>query len=353
MGAYQRRVDPFDLILTFVHAFLVRATGLRDVLDRYGSVLGTPNPSTLSYALGSAVCHRLVHAMLDRLTPARFGNGLVAIDGMAVSLPKTRRHHCAKVNNATVGGGVLWALALDGPRNRPSPVRLLATMRGSWCDAKILRGVRLEAFGPVYLMDRGCYCIDLLADWLCQGVRFVVRARAGKNLAYEVHLAMGNPRTIALKKGRSLAVEFDGQAILGSAKRRGARPLVRLIVGTLRHPGGKSEQLVVVSSELKTDARMIVAAYGRRWEIERFHKILKRVLGLAHLYSFRQSGIEFLLAVCLLTAILLWAATGQAGAVLDSLYQAIKTIRKTLHIHRLWSPNTVGKNAWRQHRGKP
>lgn len=324
---------------------MLRASGLRAVLERDALRLGTRHLSTLSYILGSAFCARLALLMVDRLAPARFGDRLVAIDGMAVMLPATRRHNCAKCNSATVGGGVLWAVAVQARRGDVSPLRILRTVAGAFSDAVLLRSVELEARGPLYLMDRGCFALDLAARWLVQGVRFVVRMRGGAALVYEPVRTLGPARGVA-GAGRRIDVEFDGTAVLGAAGRRGPRPLVRLVVARMVR-GGKTEQLVLASGEMHATAEQLLAAYRRRWEIERFHKLLKRVLGLAHLYSFRRRGLEFLLAVCVLAAVLLWARPRDADTI-PQLRDAVAAVRRTLHVHRIWTPNTVGSRHWHQ-----
>ena len=53
------------------------------------------------------------------------------------------------------------------------------------------------------------------------------------------------------------------------------------------------EKLTVVTSEMDWSAERVLEAYKKRWHIERFHKFLEETLGLAHLYSFGQRGIEF------------------------------------------------------------
>lgn len=322
----------------------MRASGLRAVLERDALRLGTRHLSTLSYILGSAFCARLALLMVDRLAPRSFGNRLVAIDGMAVTLPATRRHNCARCNRATVGGGVLWAVAVQARKGDVSPVRILRTVAGAFSDAALLRSAELEPRGPLYLMDRGCFALDLVDGWLRKAVRFVVRMRGGAALAYEPVRILGAPRAVA-GAGRRLGVEFDGTAVLGAAHRRGPRPLVRLVVARMAR-GGRTEQLVLASGEMDATAEQLLAAYRRRWEIERFHRLLKRVLGLAHLYSFRRRGLEFLLAVCVLAAVLLWARPRDADTV-PQLHDAVAAVRRTLHVHRFWAPNTVGSRHWR------
>lgn len=329
--------------------------------ERDGARIGTLHITTLAYALASPLVHRLTMALLAHLAAdAPWGAGdIVVLDSMAVSLPATRRHHCARMNNNTVGGGVLWGLCIT-MRRGISPLRILSLMDGAWNDAGIIGTVRLTPRGPLHLMDRGFHKIDAVARWLEEGVRFLSRART-KDLVYTEVRSLGKKRELRAKLSqrgarRTAEVLFDGMAVLGAAGRRGKRPLLRLI--DLRiHRGSKTERVVLLSSELETDAQTLLDLYGRRWEIEEFHRVLKRAIGLAHLYSFRQLGIKTLLALAALLAVLLWlgkyspanpgARPGQDGSLPQILRKLLYQARAFLGIGAPWRPNIIGKNSWR------
>lgn len=281
------------------------------------------------------------------------------LDSMPVSLPNTRRHNCAKMNNKTVGGGVLWGLCVTAGRTR-CPLQVLAIMEGAWHDSKVVRKVRFLAHGPLYLMDRGFYAFDLLHQWLTCGVRFIVRARGGKDLYWESVKELGGCRALRAKTsargpGRRAVVLFDGVARLGVPTRRGPRPTVRLLIVQLVS-GGKSEELALASSELSMDAQKLLDLYGRRWEIEEFHRVIKRTIGLAHLYSFRQRGIETLLGIAALLAMLLWLEENpllkiedrKRSTIAQMLREIIRKTRRTLGIPDPWKPNTIGRRRWRK-----
>jgi len=96
--------------------------------------------------------------LAPRHAPGR--RDLVAIDSMPADLASTLRHGCARITRTTVGGGVLWAFTLNAARG-VNPVRLLKVIEGAWSDAPLMADVELIAEGPIYLMDRGFYAIDL------------------------------------------------------------------------------------------------------------------------------------------------------------------------------------------------
>lgn len=361
-GHYPRKVEPWQLLFVILESYLRLASGLRSIVERHGEALGTVQISTLSYAIASKVFCRLARLALDSLSmpdSAYSKTDIVVLDSMAVSLPKTRRHNCAKMNNKTVGGGVLWGFCITAARTW-CPVQIYSIMEGAWHDGTVMRKVKLLSRGPLYIMDQGFYIIDLAWDWMDKEVRFLVRVRAHEFNYTEVG-RLGEPgRKLRAKVNlrgpkRQAVVIFDGIATLGTEKRRGKRPTVRLLVLELTN-GTKTEKLILASSELRLDAQKMLDLYGRRWEVEEFHRVLKRSIGLAHLYSFRQSGIEALLVCAALLATLLWMSQqendskthGNAKSKIPQLLRRLlKEARAILGLEAPWRPNTIGKNKWR------
>jgi hypothetical protein len=334
-GRYRYTIECNGLVRTMMMAFVTRASGLRDIVDRYGSMLGTSNFSSLSSALRRVDARAFVGGLIQTLgshhKPRR--DDLVAIDGMAVTLPKTRRHACKKMNNNTVGGGVVWCYQI-ATRKGWCPVQLLDVVQGAWHDSKVMRKISLIARGPVYLMDRGFYAFDLLALWMKQEVRFIVRARR-HGLIYQTLRTISEPRCFG-----ALAIVEDVVARLGGEHAK-AHPEVRLITAVL----ASGEKLTVVTSEMDWSAERVLEAYKKRWHIERFHKFLKDTLGLAHLYSFGQKGIEFLtLTALLLAMVLLASASHGADMVIDALHQILRALRRTAAgFSTPWKRNTASR----------
>jgi hypothetical protein len=312
-------------------ALVARLSGLRAIVERCGHLLGTTNYSSLSPALSRetfrAYVQRLVGVLECRHRPGR--GDLVAIDGMAVTLPKTQRHHCKKVNNKTVGGGVVWAYMLNAVKGA-CPVQILKVVRGAWHDTTVMREVALIANGPTYLMDRGFYCFELLQMWRQQHVHFIVRCKAHQ--FYYEPLSVRRPA----RKSGALQILFDGVAQLGGPKAK-IRPVVRLVVAQMT----SGESLILASDQERWSAEAILAAYKKRWHIERFHRFLKDTLGLAHLYNFDQNGIEFLLHTALLTALLLFMSeTNPSGETIALLRRVLRAARRALGLGTPWKRNT-------------
>jgi hypothetical protein len=328
-----------------MQAMIWRMPGLRQIVSQCSTLVRTSNFSSLSHALRRKSGVEFVLSLIRQLeSGSRYQRGdLVAIDSMAVMFGRKRRHHCEKVNNHAVGGGVLWTYQVD-TRSGACPVRLLRCMRGAWNDAGLMSEMKLEPNGPVYLMDRGFYCIDLAAQWLEQKVRFVVRVKAG-DLQYDVVEELSPARQ--LKNG--WALQSDQFVELGSPNRRQTRPKVRLIVAL--SPGG--EQFIFATSEMDWSAQAVLDGYKKRWHIERFHRFLKNNIGLAHIYSFDANGLEFLILTALLTAMLLVTTTGDMprGETIKMLFAVLAELRAQLGVAVPWKRNILAvKRGCSKHR---
>lgn len=327
---YPYKILPAALVHAFVIAFVLRLSGLRAVSQRCARVLDHATFNSIAVALGRAVSRAFVRAMVERLqgTHAPGDNQLAAIDGMALTLSKTRRHHCAKYNNRTVGGGVVWAWMI-GARRGCSPLKVLAMIAGAWCDSGVMRGVALIANGPVYLMDRGFYALELLQQWLDQQVRFIVRVR-GNCLKYEVLREVNAPGRIGAQR-----VLLDAEVRLGACKAK-AHPVVRLIHVRL----ASGEDLILATDRLQWSTQRVLDSYKKRWHIERFHRFLKDTLGLAHLYSFNQAGIEFLLYTAMLVTLLLALDEDvDGGETIVLVRAALRAQRAALGLGTPWKRN--------------
>ncbi len=316
-------------------AFALRLSGLRAVTRRCAQTLGTSNFSSLCHALRRCSALAFLWLLIRHIegqTPWDRKPVLAAIDSMAVTLPRTRRHRCKKSNNATVGGGVVWAYLIDAAKGI-SPVKVLKLVEGAWHDTTLMRGVELIAHGPIYLMDRGFYAFDLLQSWLKDGVRFIVRVRE-HDLLYEPLRTLSSPRRIG-----NQWLKLDSLVRLGGPKAK-LHPVVRLIMAQL----ATGESLILATDRIDWSVEQVLAAYRKRWHIERFHRFLKDTLGLAHLYSFDQSGIAFLTLTALLVALLLFlAATAAVGQTIVILRAMLKVVRAAVGLDTPWKRNTYAR----------
>jgi transposase len=163
----------------------------------------------------------------------------------------------------------------------------------------------------IYLLDRGLQSARSLKAFEQQQVSFVCRAK--ENRKYELQANL-------LEEGQQRDL---GEVMLLSDQ------LVRLYYGepiknkkgNIHYREGLLEQdfrLIIVESkqqpaqhywlltnELEMTAQEIAQAYRRRWDIEVFFRFLKQELNLSHLVSLNQNGIQVMLYMTLIVAMLL------------------------------------------------
>ena len=192
-------------------------------------------------------------------------------------------------------------------------------------------------------MDRGFYALDLLESWRSQNVRFIARVRR-RSLRYRVTKHLSRPRRLG-----SLELSLDARVRLGKPEAK-ARPRVRLLRAIL--PSG--EELILATDRFDWPAERVFAAYKKRWHIERFHRLLKDSIGLAHLYSFHQTGLEFLVYTALLLALLLLMLESDSdGETIAILARVLREVRAQLGLATAWKRNMYTKGRRGAQRGQP
>jgi len=103
-------------------------------------------------------------------------------------------------------------------------------------------------------------------------------------------------------------------------------------------PEGKKEAIVLITNILHLKADEIAQMYRRRWDIEVFFRFLKQELNFSHFLSLNDNGIEVILYMTLITAMLVMiykkeneigykTAVRRMGIELESLVMAIIVIQ--------------------------
>lgn len=332
---YPRTVQARELVLSFVGAFLFHCSSIQSVCGRYGKQLGTQCVSTISKALQKPSFLSFARSLMkDIQAPYKRTSRLQvwALDSMPVTLPLTQRGKATKCNNRCKGGGVMWSINLDAPSDT-SPIRILKVMRGSWNDCRQVRDVKLIPNGPLYVIDRGFYSMNTMIAWGEQLVRYIMRAKK-QYLDYEVLETISKPRKLA----SGIRIELDARVIIRTKQSKQSVE-VRLVKAWL----DDGTDLFLVTTLYSASAEHILKCYRRRDRIEKFHQLLKDTIGLAHLYSFEDTGIELLIEIAAMTAILLYLASGGRQADEDTvraIRRAFREIRRMLDLGTPWKRNT-------------
>jgi len=69
-------------------------------------------------------------------------------------------------------------------------------------------------------------------------------------------------------------------------------------------PEGKNESIVLITNMMELTAEEIAKMYHRRWDIEVFFRFLKQELNFSHFLSLSENGIQVILYMTLITAML-------------------------------------------------
>jgi hypothetical protein len=99
---------------------------------------------------------------------------------------------------------------------------------------------------------------------------------------------------------------------------------------------------ILVSDRRHWGAPALLEAYRRRRQTEAFHRLLKTTIGLAHLYSFQERGIFFLLHVAvILAAWLFFSRRTTATTTVQSLQETLATLRQAMGLLTNWRRNML------------
>jgi hypothetical protein len=114
--------------------------------------------------------------------------------------------------------------------------------------------------------------------------------------------------------------------------------------------GQTGKEILLISNMLDTSAEKIAELYKRRWDIETFFRFLKQELNFSHFLSLNENGIQVVLYMTLITAMLVMiykkenqigykTAVRRMGIELESLILAIVVIQSGGDIRKVELPD--------------
>jgi transposase len=103
-------------------------------------------------------------------------------------------------------------------------------------------------------------------------------------------------------------------------------------------PANRDNQIVLITNIIELAANEIAEMYRRRWDIEVFFRFIKQELNFSHFLSLNENGIQVVLYMTLITAMLVMiykkeneigykTAVRRMGMELESLVMAIVVIQ--------------------------
>lgn len=163
----------------------------------------------------------------------------------------------------------------------------------------------------LYLLDRGLQSARSLKAFDGQQVSFVCRAKENRKYQLQANLLREDQETDlgeVMLLSDQLVRLYYGEPIKNKKGNMHYRESLLeqdfrlLIVASKQQP---AQHYWLLTNELEMAAQEVAQAYRRRWDIEVFFRFLKQELNLSHLVSLNQNGIQVMLYMTMILAILL------------------------------------------------
>jgi hypothetical protein len=162
----------------------------------------------------------------------------------------------------------------------------------------------------IYVLDRGLQSTRTMKAFTADDVTFICRAKENRKF---VELESFVIKDQDLDLGESnLIVDCKVQLYAGTTinNKRGKQHIkhelidspFRLVVVESKAEEGK--QYWFLTNDFKLSAKEIAQAYRRRWDIEVFFRFLKQELNVSHLVSLNKNGIQVILYMTLIVAMM-------------------------------------------------
>lgn len=162
----------------------------------------------------------------------------------------------------------------------------------------------------LYILDRGLQSTRTMKDFTDETVKFVCRAKENrKYIEIESFIKLGdNPDLGELTLLKDSKVQLYTGVLINN-KKGNTHYKEKLVETEFRLVIAKSKtdqkQYYFLTNEFDLSAKDIALAYRRRWDIEVFFRFIKQELNASNLVSLNKNGIEVLLYMSLIAAMLL------------------------------------------------
>lgn len=162
----------------------------------------------------------------------------------------------------------------------------------------------------IYVMDRGLQSTRTMKAFSADNVTFICRAKENRKLVeLESFVTEGQDLDLGESKLlRDCKVQLYTGILVDNkqGKKHYKQQLVdshfRLVVAESKTEEGK--QYWFLTNNFKCSAKEIAQAYRRRWDIEVFFRFLKQELNVSHLVSLNKNGIQIILYMTLIVAMM-------------------------------------------------
>lgn len=163
----------------------------------------------------------------------------------------------------------------------------------------------------LYVFDRGLQSTRTMEDFSKGAITFIVRSKENRKYVEQESLLVENQDldldNLLLIKDSKVQL-YTGRPIQGkNGKIYYRQELVptsfRLIIAKSKNQPEK--EFWFISNNFEYTAKEITQAYRRRWDIEVFFRFIKQELNVSHLVSLNKNGIQVMLYMTLIVAMLI------------------------------------------------
>lgn len=156
----------------------------------------------------------------------------------------------------------------------------------------------------IAVFDRGLNKRKTFEEFTTREIQFVTRLSGNgkRKLKYKKVRDITDIPPDQPIQTETLSIEHDQEVHLYDEKTRKTKYTFRLITGTIKQT---KERIYFLTNMMKLTAEEVTMVYKERWKIEVFFKFLKQEMNLKHFLSRNENGIQVMLYVTLITAMLI------------------------------------------------
>ena len=148
----------------------------------------------------------------------------------------------------------------------------------------------------IFVFDRGVTKREAFSDMVKNEISFVVRLSPKSR--YEVV----SSNKVLVKRHKNLQIISDQMVTLFNKKGKKTGSL-RLVI--TKQTNKKKEEIFFLTNCTELEVTEVIDIYGKRWDIEVFFRFIKQELNFSHFLSTNKNGIQIVLYITLILAILL------------------------------------------------
>ena len=237
---------------------------------------------------------------------------LIRVDSSMVS--ETTCKLMEGIDNKSGKKAVKYSIAFDGVL--PSQARVFAQPCYSSEDIAlpqvVMEHVKKETgHQNIYILDRGLQSARTMKAFSADKVTFVCRAKENRKFVMLESL-MTEGQDIDLGESELISdnrVQLYTGVLINN--KRGNKHYREELVDipfrlvTVRSKAEQSKEYWFLTNDFSLTAKEIAQAYRRRWDIEVFFRFLKQELNVSHLVSLNNNGMEVMLYMTLIVAMMI------------------------------------------------